>query len=87
MLTDYLRRRTRKTFKPHSWKGSEGNGDVVRDFFSVFSDVGTVKMQIGAVHYNNRIHEDDWGFRSNHMGKAGQRIGQSPFLSTNGEEV
>ena len=26
--------------------------------------------------HNNRIYENDWGFRSNHMGKAGQRVGQ-----------
>jgi hypothetical protein len=26
--------------------------------------------------HSNRIYENDWGFRSNHMGKAGQRIGQ-----------
>ena len=26
--------------------------------------------------HNNRIYENDWGFRSNSMGKDGQRIGQ-----------
>ncbi len=26
--------------------------------------------------HNNRIYEDDWGFRTNSMGKDGQRIGQ-----------
>ena len=26
--------------------------------------------------HNNRIYEDDWGYRSNSMGKDGQRIGQ-----------
>jgi hypothetical protein len=25
--------------------------------------------------HNNRIYEDDWGYRSNSMGKDGQRIG------------
>jgi hypothetical protein len=29
-----------------------------------------------ALPHNNRIYENDWGFRSNHMGKSGQRIGQ-----------
>lgn len=29
-----------------------------------------------ALPHSNRIYENDWGFRSNHMGKAGQRIGQ-----------
>ncbi|MDD5095116.1 MAG: hypothetical protein PHV74_12190 [Dehalococcoidia bacterium] len=29
-----------------------------------------------ALPHSNRIYEHDWGFRSNHMGKAGQRIGQ-----------
>lgn len=26
--------------------------------------------------HNNRIYENDWGYRSNSMGKDGQRIGQ-----------
>jgi hypothetical protein len=26
--------------------------------------------------HSNRIYEDDWGYRSNGMGKDGQRIGQ-----------
>ena len=26
--------------------------------------------------HNNRIYEGDWGYRSNSMGKDGQRIGQ-----------
>ena len=26
--------------------------------------------------HNNRIYEDDWGFRTNCMGKDGQGIGQ-----------
>ncbi len=26
--------------------------------------------------HSNRIYENDWGFRSNSMGKDGQRIGQ-----------
>jgi phosphoribosylformylglycinamidine (FGAM) synthase-like amidotransferase family enzyme len=26
--------------------------------------------------HSNRIYEDDWGYRSNSMGKDGQRIGQ-----------
>ena len=26
--------------------------------------------------HNNRIYEHDWGYRSNSMGKDGQRIGQ-----------
>jgi hypothetical protein len=29
-----------------------------------------------ALPHNNRIYENDWGYRSNHMGKTGQRIGQ-----------
>jgi hypothetical protein len=26
--------------------------------------------------HNNRIYEEDWGYRTNNMGKDGQRIGQ-----------
>lgn len=29
-----------------------------------------------ALPHNNRIYEKDWGYRTNSMGKDGQRIGQ-----------
>jgi hypothetical protein len=32
--------------------------------------------QFISLPHSNRIYEHDWGYRTNHMGKDGQRIGQ-----------
>ena len=33
------------------------------------------KRRFLALPHGNRVYEDDWGYRSNSMGKVGQRIG------------